>query len=257
METQIGKATLGELMPIFIVIGILIIFIAFCIYMAIQTSRAKKAGKIQKESLCNSNKNKKRLSMFNPTRTLNQFGTNAITVDDENQLFIFGKKEKVNSSVIVYSFSDVLKYEMKEFGAKTVTKKKKGIGRAIVGGALAGPAGAIVGSATAKQETVTKGGTKILYICLDSDAGEKTVALTNPSLETIAFLEKCMKVSNEFNRFDNIQEDLEQVQFDDIREEVQQISSDADEIRKYKNLLDEGIITQEEFEVKKKQLLGL
>lgn len=35
------------------------------------------------------------------------------------------------------------------------------------------------------------------------------------------------------------------------------ISSEADEIRKYKNLLDEGIITQEEFEAKKKQILGL
>ena len=34
-------------------------------------------------------------------------------------------------------------------------------------------------------------------------------------------------------------------------------SSAADEIRKYKQLLDEGIITQEEFEQKKKQLLGL
>lgn len=31
----------------------------------------------------------------------------------------------------------------------------------------------------------------------------------------------------------------------------------ADEILKYKQLLDEGIITQEEFDVKKKQLLGL
>jgi len=35
-----------------------------------------------------------------------------------------------------------------------------------------------------------------------------------------------------------------------------QISS-ADEIRKYRELLDEGIITKEEFEQKKKQLLGL
>ncbi len=33
--------------------------------------------------------------------------------------------------------------------------------------------------------------------------------------------------------------------------------SNADEIRKYKKLLDDGIITQEEFEAKKKQLLGL
>jgi predicted Zn-dependent peptidase len=34
-------------------------------------------------------------------------------------------------------------------------------------------------------------------------------------------------------------------------------SSPADEIRKYKELLDDGVITQEEFEQKKKQLLGL
>lgn len=33
--------------------------------------------------------------------------------------------------------------------------------------------------------------------------------------------------------------------------------SSADEILKFKNLLDAGIITQEEFEAKKKQLLGL
>lgn len=34
-------------------------------------------------------------------------------------------------------------------------------------------------------------------------------------------------------------------------------ASSADEILKYKNLLDSGIITQEEFDAKKKQLLGL
>ena len=34
-------------------------------------------------------------------------------------------------------------------------------------------------------------------------------------------------------------------------------TSGADEIMKYKNLLDQGIITQEEFDAKKKQILGL
>ena len=33
--------------------------------------------------------------------------------------------------------------------------------------------------------------------------------------------------------------------------------SNADELKKYKDLLDQGIITQEEFDAKKKQLLGL
>ncbi|HIX15968.1 MAG TPA: SHOCT domain-containing protein [Candidatus Hungatella pullicola] len=34
-------------------------------------------------------------------------------------------------------------------------------------------------------------------------------------------------------------------------------TSEADEILKFKKLLDDGIITQEEFEAKKKQILGL
>ena len=33
--------------------------------------------------------------------------------------------------------------------------------------------------------------------------------------------------------------------------------SGADELKKYKDLLDSGVITQEEFDAKKKQLLGL
>ena len=38
---------------------------------------------------------------------------------------------------------------------------------------------------------------------------------------------------------------------------IEQIQSAADEIKKYKELLDQGIITQEEFETKKQQLLKL
>ena len=35
------------------------------------------------------------------------------------------------------------------------------------------------------------------------------------------------------------------------------IVSNADELKKFKDLLDAGIISQEEFDAKKKQLLGL
>lgn len=40
-----------------------------------------------------------------------------------------------------------------------------------------------------------------------------------------------------------------------IKQEIPQ--SNADELKKYKELLDSGVITQEEFDAKKKQLLGL
>lgn len=38
---------------------------------------------------------------------------------------------------------------------------------------------------------------------------------------------------------------------------VKQETSNADELKKYKDLLDSGVTTQEEFDQKKKQLLGL
>ncbi len=42
-----------------------------------------------------------------------------------------------------------------------------------------------------------------------------------------------------------------------VNQNAQSIQSDSEEILKFKKLLDDGIITQEEFEAKKKQILGL
>ncbi len=42
-----------------------------------------------------------------------------------------------------------------------------------------------------------------------------------------------------------------------VAENMKQATDTTDEIRKYKSLLDDGVITKEEFEVKKKQLLNL
>lgn len=47
---------------------------------------------------------------------------------------------------------------------------------------------------------------------------------------------------------------------EETKSEISETSSNittADEIRKFKELLDEGVITQDEFDAKKKQLLGL
>ena len=42
-----------------------------------------------------------------------------------------------------------------------------------------------------------------------------------------------------------------------VQQVVEVKSDEADQLKKYKSLLDDGIITQEEFDAKKKQLLGL
>ena len=51
--------------------------------------------------------------------------------------------------------------------------------------------------------------------------------------------------------------DINQSSYADNTKTIVQMSSAADEILKFKALFDQGIITQDEFDAKKKELLGL
>ncbi len=61
--------------------------------------------------------------------------------------------------------------------------------------------------------------------------------------------------------FKKVKEFVEQAKKNAIQNQgatiIQQAASPAEELKKFKELLDAGIITQEEFEAKKKQILGL
>ena len=86
----------------------------------------------------------------------------------------------------------------------------------------------------------------------------ETTMLEEPIQLTINVHSKPILDSSEYNELkiqqENIKELLEEVV---IGKKKKSDSSAADEIRKFKGLLDDGIITQEEFDAKKKQLLGL
>lgn len=66
---------------------------------------------------------------------------------------------------------------------------------------------------------------------------------------------KCPKC-NSTDLVELSEEDFQDINFAEKNEKASTVSS-ADEIKKFKELLDLGIITQEEFDAKKKQLLGL
>ena len=70
----------------------------------------------------------------------------------------------------------------------------------------------------------------------------------------------CLKNRNEvFNELSNslkIFQNQNNNYSNSEKNNIQQ-SSSADELKKFKDLLDTGVITQEEFDAKKKQLLGL
>ena len=69
---------------------------------------------------------------------------------------------------------------------------------------------------------------------------------------TVSFTSKCNEIAEEIKNY------IEQLIFNrNVASGTQNTISVADEIKKFKDLLDSGVISQEEFDMKKKQLLGL
>lgn len=152
---------------------------------------------------------------------------------------------------IVFSLDELVSYELVENGQ---AKTKGGLGSAVVGGALFGAAGAVVGSIVGKKQiqevteykikfVTTHPYEKMFYIDLLKGMKTKTdsfIYKTNQTLaENIIALIASIKASSEKST-----------------NSTQQVSA-ADELLKFKELLDCGAITQEEFDQKKKQLLGV
>ena len=73
-----------------------------------------------------------------------------VAVDDNKKVILFGKKE--------IPYQQILQVELIRTSSEktlTETKQKHGVGRAVVGHAIAGPVGAIVGSNTARSTSVS------------------------------------------------------------------------------------------------------
>lgn len=163
---------------------------------------------------------------------------------------IFKDRSLLNKDFKTYHFSDIVSYTPIEQGhSKT---KKHGITRAVVGGVLAGGAGAVVGALT--------GGKNYDYI------DELGVTISFKDKETVELLMISSQTDKSFagGYYDDfhkvcgvldtaINKNNKQFQHSLTQEKL----SSADEIAKFKKLLDDGTITQEEFDAKKKQLLGL
>ena len=85
--------------------------------------------------------------------------------DIDKEIAIFGQAEKIVLLGNEYSFSDILSCTAEddykvikgktEYTSQTRASNGSTVGRAIVGGVLAGGAGAIIGGSTAKKETTT------------------------------------------------------------------------------------------------------
>lgn len=151
----------------------------------------------------------------------------------------------------VIRYGQVVNFELLEDGDSVTSG---GVGRALVGGALFGTTGAIVGGVTGAKRAKT--------ICTSLKIKVTVRDYKSPAIY-IPLIEKQTKTdSPQYKQaYKDAQDILSMLQLiadkNDSQAQPVPQSSSADEIRKFKQLLDEGIITEDEFSKKKRELLGL
>ena len=157
---------------------------------------------------------------------------------------------------IIYKFNQLGSYNLVENGS-SVTSGGLGIGRAVVGGVIAGPVGAIIGGVT-KQKKHTDMVENLSISISFKNAQPNTQKLTyiyKKQAKDQSYEKALLKAKETLSGFDTIVASMASNEPNSSIKETE--ISGADEIRKFKELLDDGIITQEEFYAKKKELLGL
>lgn len=149
----------------------------------------------------------------------------------------------------IRNFNEVIDYEL-VVNDNTV-KGKGAFSRAVAGGLLFGGVGAVAGASTAKRVTVVTA----LYI---------NVYLKDGTLERINFINTATKADSfTYNTMKDCAEKASALFTAMIADNESKnaspasVISVADEIAKYKKLLDDGAITEEEYNAKKKQLMEI
>lgn len=167
--------------------------------------------------------------------------------DDKHGKLFIKKSFTMNRSQAVYNYDELISYTPIFEGGKI--KKHHGITRAIVGGVLAGPVGAVVGAGTGGKEFDTI--KRLGFILHLTDNRSQNYMLMISESKSDSFLTK-----SAMEDYNNIAAKLDQIISSNAQDPTSN-GSNADELRKFKGLLDDGIISQAEFDEKKKELLGL
>lgn len=134
----------------------------------------------------------------------------------------------------------------------TEKKSKSIVGRALVGGLLLGPVGAIVGGMTGigdKELSKSLKGIDNLLSISYTEKNDKEYLLVFDCSD-----KKSKKVLDFFNK--NYPERYKEEETEDLKVEESSKINVADELMKLKTLLDEGLLTREEFDDQKSKLLN-
>ncbi len=196
--------------------------------------------------------NSERISAFIPTYKVDAY----VWFDDNHKWFVFPKTSFTTKidNCYVFKYEDVLDFEVLEDGTSIT---KGGLGKALVGGAIFGLAGAIVGGTSKKtKQMCNKLQIKITTRNLDKPIIYLTLINSETKKNGFIYKQASKCVQEILSKFQIVIDQIEQTQNESLNSRANNFSA-ADEVKKYKDLLDMGAITKEEFDMKKKELLKL
>ena len=151
---------------------------------------------------------------------------------------------------IVFPFSDIVNVELSRADGSTTSYRSDGrtIGGALVGGAIGGAAGAVVGGLSGDVNHSSAVRIVVRILLRNQPISSLVVVCFNGTTEGLGY-GKGVALAEQIN-------DTITVILDGMKKEVPQNTSTADEIEKLFHLKERGIISEEEFQSRKQQLLS-
>lgn len=197
-----------------------------------------------KHAIAEADRNAQLFHTYHPTKKMENY----ISFDENHKLW------KTVGYRIIFRYEDIVRYDLLEDG---VSVTKGGLGSAAIGGVLFGGSGAVAGSIVGKKKTSREIHEFRLKVVTRNEFYPEVFINFLPagSIKSDGFVYRNYKSAAQsiITELDVIMDSMNQK--DAVNNSTEM--SGADEIVKYKRLWDDGIITQEEFEAKKRQLLGL
>ena len=186
-------------------------------------------------------------------KPLSKLIVNSIT--KEFQLFTEKRYSKI------FSINDLISCELKVDNEVVITsfsQMKKGVGKALAGNFLFGDAGMLAGAVSNNGKTATTSSQKEVYhysFVLKVNDISKSSFIVN--LHSMAIAEEVIAIFDILT-MDQAKEEvnkIEEAEPEDKNKNTNATIDKFEKIKKYKELLDSGIITQEEFNTKKNRII--
>ncbi len=179
-----------------------------------------------------------------------------LLINNNTKEFVY-QRGKYSSKV--YKFSDLINYEVYENGKSRVQGRA---GSALIGGAFFGLGGLIIGSSMSRKINEKCNQLKLIIRLNDFNCPQIVITYVdnvdwNKNGSNYRNMKKNLQSVCSMLEFMLNEKTLEQSSTVKQVEKTSEQKSQKEQLQELKEMLDDGLITQEDFEQKKKQILGL